>query len=274
MSSFRLSAALFWTFFLMFPASVPAQSLMMATTTSTDNTGLLDELAPKFKDDTGITLKWTAVGTGRALEIGRNCDVDLLLVHAPAAEKKFVDNGYGVVRTQIMYNDFVIIGPDRDPAGIRGMDTNAAMKKIAEEKSLFVSRGDDSGTNKKERALWHEAGVKPPAKAKWYLETGQGMIGTIRVAAERNGYTLTDRGTYIKYAHNQDGSPPLKILVQGDPELFNQYSAIAVNPDRCENIDYEMAQEFINWITAGQAQEFIGSYKLLGKPLFTPNAEN
>ncbi|MBS3731505.1 MAG: substrate-binding domain-containing protein [Desulfobacterales bacterium] len=275
MSSFRLYAALFFlTFCLMFPAAAPGQSLMMATTTSTDNTGLLDELAPKFKQDTGITLKWTAVGTGKALEIGRNCDVEVLMVHAPAAEKQFVNNGYGVERTQVMYNDFVIIGPDRDPAGIRGMDTKTAIKQMADEKGLFVSRGDDSGTNKKERALWDEAGVNPPARAKWYLETGQGMISTIRVAAERDGYTLTDRGTYIKYEHSQGGPVPLKILVQGDPALFNQYSAIAVNPDRCENVDYELAQKFINWITSGQIQAFIGNYKLLGKQLFTPNAGN
>ena len=274
MSSFKLYAALFLTFCLMLPAAAPAQSLMMATTTSTDNTGLLDELAPKFKQDTDITLKWTAVGTGKALEIGRNCDVDVLLVHAPAAEKQFVDNGYGVNRTQIMYNDFVIIGPDRDPGGIRGMNTNAAMDKIADENALFVSRGDDSGTNKKERALWDKAGVDLPAKAEWYLETGQGMISTIRVAAEREGYTLTDRGTYIKYAHTHGGDPDLKVLVEGDPVLFNQYSAIAINPDRCGSVKYDLAKQFINWITSEDIQEFIGNYKLLGKQLFTPNAGN
>lgn len=267
----KFNTAMLIAFLLLFPGFAAGESLMMATTTSTDNTGLLDELAPKFKQDTGITLKWTAAGTGKALEIGRNCDVDVLLVHAPAAEKKFVKNGYGVDRTKVMYNDFVIIGPARDPAGIKGMDTDAALEKFADENALFVSRGDDSGTNKKERALWDEAGVNPPAKAKWYLETGQGMISTIRVAAERGGYTLTDRGTYIKYEHNQGGQPTLKIMVQGDPELFNQYSAIAVNPDRCENVKSASAQKFINWITSEQTQEFIGNYKLLGKQLFTPN---
>ena len=272
MSLSKLYAALFLTFCLMFPATAPGQSLMMATTTSTDNTGLLDELAPKFKQDTGVTLKWTAVGTGKALEIGRNCDVDVLLVHAPGAEKAFVGSGYGVDRTQIMYNDFIIIGPAGDPAGIKGMATNAAMRKIAGEKALFVSRGDDSGTNKKERSLWDKAGVDLPAKAKWYLETGQGMISTIRVASERDGYTLTDRGTYIKYAHNHDGNPDLKVLVEGDPVLFNQYSAIAINPERCEDVKSDMAKRFIGWITSADVQKFIGNYKLLGKQLFTPNA--
>ncbi|MCF8026011.1 MAG: substrate-binding domain-containing protein [Desulfobacteraceae bacterium] len=272
MSSFKFYATLLLAFFLIFPGFALGQSLMMATTTSTDNTGLLDELAPKFKADTGITLKWTAVGTGKALEIGRNCDVDILMVHAPAAEKEFVNNGHGVDRTQIMYNDFVIIGPAGDPAGIKGMSTDAAVRQIADKKALFVSRGDDSGTNKKELSLWKKAGVDLPAKAKWYLETGQGMISTIRVAVERDGYTLTDRGTYIKYAHNQGGSPELKILVEGDPVLFNQYSAIAINPDRCEDVKYDLAKQFISWITSAEIQNFIGNYKLLGKQLFTPNA--
>jgi len=274
MSLTKRYATLFFTLFIVFPALALGQSLMMATTTSTDNTGLLDKLAPKFKQDTGITLKWTAVGTGKALEIGRNCDVDVLMVHAPAAEKKFVKNGYGVDRTQIMYNDFVIIGPAGDPAGIKGMATGAAMQQIAGKNALFVSRGDDSGTNKKERSLWDKAGVDLPAKAKWYLETGQGMISTIRVASERDGYTLTDRGTYIKYAHNHDGNPDLKVLVEGDPVLFNQYSAIAINPERCKSVKYDLAKQFISWITSEDIQEFIGNYKLLGKQLFTPNAGN
>ncbi|MCF8095987.1 MAG: substrate-binding domain-containing protein [Desulfobacteraceae bacterium] len=272
MSSLKFYLSFFLVFFLIFPAFALGQSLMMATTTSTDNTGLLDELAPKFKQDTGITLKWTAVGTGKALEIGRNCDVDVLMVHAPAAEKEFVNNGYGVDRTQIMYNDFIIIGPEDDPAGIKGMSVKEAMQKMADEKSLFVSRGDDSGTNKKELSLWDNADVNLPDKAEWYLAVGQGMMSTIRVAVERGGYTLADRGTYIKYAHNQGGDPSLKIMVEGDPVLFNQYSAIAVNPERCKNVHYELAEKFIDWITSKKIQSFTGNYKLLGKQLFTPNA--
>ncbi|MDZ7832167.1 MAG: substrate-binding domain-containing protein [Desulfobacterales bacterium] len=272
MRSLKIYLILFLSFLLAFPALVTAQTLMMATTTSTDNTGLLDELAPQFKKDTGITLKWTAVGTGKALEIGRNCDVDLLMVHAPGAEEEFVKKGYGIDRTQIMYNDFVVIGPARDPAGIKGLPVTAALQKIAGEKALFVSRGDASGTHKKELSLWEKAGVQIPVNEPWYLETGQGMISTIRVALERDGYTLTDRGTYIKHAHIQGGNPSMKILVQGEPVLFNQYSAIAINPARCKNVKYDPAQKFIDWITSKRTQNFIANYKLLGKPLFTPNA--
>jgi len=272
-TSIKLFLTLFLSLFLFFPAPGLGQELMMATTTSTDNTGLLDELGPKFEQDTGITLKWTAVGTGKALEIGRNCDVDILMVHAPDAEKQFVKNGYGVDRTRIMYNDFVIIGPADDPAGIQGMPLTEALQKIAAEKALFVSRGDDSGTNKKELSLWNKAGLDMPVRGKWYLETGQGMLSSIRVAVERGGYTLTDRGTYIKYAHNQEGSPSLPIMIEGNPALFNQYSAIAVNPEQCENVQYARAKQFIDWITSRPVQDFIGSYKLLGKQLFTPNAE-
>ena len=273
MTTPKLITTLCLVVFLLFPGLTSAQSLMMATTTSTDNTGLLDELAPKFKEDTGITLKWTAVGTGKALEIGRNCDVDILMVHAPDAEEQFVKNGYGVERTGIMYNDFVIIGPADDPAGVKGMAVTDALQKIAAEETVFVSRGDDSGTNKKELSLWDKAGLAMPVKGKWYLETGQGMISSIRVAVEREGYTLTDRGTYIKYAHNQEGSPSLHIMVEGDPALFNQYSAIAVNPKRCEDVRYDRAKQFIDWITSRPVQDFIGSYQLLGKQLFTPNAQ-
>ncbi len=255
------------------PGSLLAKDLMMATTTSTDNTGLLDYLAPKFEQDTGIKLKWTAVGTGKALELGKNCDVDVLLVHAPAAEKRFVEKGYGLDRTQVMYNDFVIIGPPEDPANIQGNSVSEALISILENKSLFVSRGDDSGTNKKELLLWEKTDITIPDRAKWYLETGQGMISTIRITTERNGYTLTDRGTYIKYADNFEGKPPLKILVQGDKILFNQYSVLTVNPERCDNVKYDLAQIFIKWITSDQIQNAIADYKLLGKTLFTPNAK-
>jgi len=252
---------------------VAAQDLLLATTTSTDNTGLLDELAPMFKQDTGIKLNWTAVGTGKALELGRNCDADALLVHAPNAEKRYVENGYGVDRTQIMYNDFIIIGPPGDPAGIKGMEVTKALSRIEAEGADFASRGDDSGTHKNELQLWKAAGDGAPSGKSWYMETGQGMMATIRVAAEKNAYTMADRGTYIKYADNFDGNPPLAVLVEGDEILFNQYSAMAVNPDRCENVDFESARKFINWITSEHVQKAIGEYRLLGKTLFTPNAE-
>jgi tungstate transport system substrate-binding protein len=257
---------------LLLPWAALAESLMMATTTSTDNTGLLEALAPRFEEDTGITLKWTAVGTGKALEIGRNCDVDLLFVHAPEAEKDYLANGYGVDRTKVMYNDFVLIGPSGDPAGIMGMNAEAALQRIRREKATFVSRGDNSGTNKKELSLWEKAGVDAPDRKEWYLETGQGMLATIRVAGEKDAYTLTDRGTYIKYAAGREDAPLLEILVEDDPGLFNQYSVIAVNPQHCASAKYELAKRFTDWITSADTQAFIGGFELMGKTLFTPNA--
>ncbi len=253
--------------------SVMAESLMMATTTSTDNTGLLDELAPEFQKDTGIELKWTATGTGKALELGKNCDVDVLLVHAPPAEKRFIADGYGTARTEIMYNDFVIIGPASDPAGIKGKSVGGAFKGIAEDKAAFVSRGDDSGTHKKEKALWLAADMEVPDKADWYLQAGQGMMATITMAEERSGYTMTDRGTYIKYESNKGGDAPLKILVEADEVLLNQYSVIPVSPKNCPNVQHDLAVKFANWMASDRAQQFIGDFKLLGKQLFTPNAK-
>lgn len=244
--------------------------LRMATTTSTDNTGLLDFLAPEFKKDAGIELQWVAVGTGKALELGKNCDVDVLLVHAPSAEKKYVAKGYGVDRTEIMYNDFVIIGPKDDPARIKGKSPVEALKIIAEKKALFVSRGDNSGTHKKELSLWKEAGLTNIDKAEWYIQTGQGMIATINVAAERGGYTLTDRGTYIKYEYSMKGNPPLVVLVEGDKRLYNLYSVIAVSPTRCPEARYEFAKRFIRWISSPRVQRKIGDYEILGKRLFVP----
>jgi len=259
--------------FLQLSASAEEKRLMMATTTSTDNTGLLDEIIPKFKEDTGIDLKWTATGTGKALKLGENCDVDILMVHAPPAEKKFVNNGFGTDRREIMYNDFVIIGPDADAAGIKGKSIKNALQTIKTKTAVFVSRGDNSGTNKKEIALWKAADLPVPEKEAWYVQTGQGMLATINIAAERTGYTMTDRGTYIKYEANLKGNPPLKILVEGDAILLNQYSVIAINKDLCAQAKYDLAKQFIAWITGARAQQLIKDFKLLGKPLFTPNAK-
>jgi tungstate transport system substrate-binding protein len=257
------------------PGSLRAETqvLRMATTTSTDNTGLLDYLAPQFKKDSGIELQWVAVGTGKALALGKNCDVDVLLVHAPAAEEKYVKDGYGVDRRQVMYNDFVIIGPKSDPAGVKGLPAVQVLKNIAEKKVPFASRGDDSGTNKKELALWKDAGISGLDNEPWYIQTGQGMIATINIAAERNAYTLADRGSFIKYESNNKGNPPLVILAEGDPKLFNQYSVIAVNPKRCPNAKYKLAMEFSKWITSPSAQKFISDFKLMGKRLLVPNAQ-
>jgi len=248
-----------------------AKDLMMATTTSTDNTGLLDYLAPKFKKDTGITLLWSAMGTGKALKFGQDCNADILFVHAPASEKKFVNAGYGSDRTQVMYNDFVIIGTCEDPAGIKGKSVVDALTTIADKKATFVSRGDNSGTNKKELILWKSADMKPE-KESWYVQSGQGMLTTINMAAEKNGYTMTDRGTYIKYASKYDGNAPLKVLVEGDKILMNQYSVIAINKGHCPNTDYDSAKKFISWIVSPEIQKFIGDFRLLGKQLFIPNA--
>ncbi|MFN2357286.1 MAG: substrate-binding domain-containing protein [Desulfotignum sp.] len=260
--------------FLVIPAfSQSTPSLMMATTTSTDNTGLLEYLAPPFTSDTGIVLKWVATGTGKALKLGENCDVDVLMVHAPAAEKKFVADGFGVDRREIMYNDFVIIGPASDPAGIKEKTVTAALKNIAEKQAFFVSRGDNSGTNKKEIFLWKAADLSIPETETWYAQTGQGMLSTIRVSEEKNGYTMTDRGTYIKYAHTAGGDPKLKILVEGDDGLKNQYSVMAVDPGLCANVKYETALKFADWITSARAQQLIAEFKLLGKVLFIPNAK-
>jgi tungstate transport system substrate-binding protein len=247
--------------------------LTMATTTSTDNTGLLDYLAPKFKEATGIELKWTATGTGKALKLGENCDVDILMVHAPPAEKKFVADGFGTDRREIMYNDFVIIGPASDPAGIKGKSIKDALQTIKVKPAVFVSRGDNSGTHKKEISLWKAAELPVPEKESWYVQTGQGMLATINIAAERSGYTMTDRGTYIKYEDNLKGNPPLKILVEGDAVLLNQYSVIAINKAHCSQAKYDTAKEFIEWIAGPDAQQLIKEFKLLGKPLFTPNAK-
>jgi tungstate transport system substrate-binding protein len=247
--------------------------LLMATTTSTDDTGLLDYLAPLFKEDTGITLQWTATGTGKALKLGENCDVDVLLVHDPDSEKKFVEAEYGVDRTQVMYNDFIIIGPADDPAGIKGLTSTEAFKKIAEKKAIFVSRADESGTHMKEKFVWQQAGLDVPDKEEWYVQTGQGMLITINVAAEKKGYTLTDRGTYIKYEANYEGKPPLVILSEGDPYLLNQYSVIAVNPERCPKAKYDLAKKFIEWMASPRAQQAIEDFRLMGKQLFFPNAD-
>ena len=255
-------------------ASLGAEKvLMMATTTSTDNTGLLDYLAPAFTKATNIDLRWTAVGTGKALKMGENCDVDVLLVHAPAAEKKFIDAGFGTKRRELMYNDFVIIGPASDPVGIKGLSIGKAMTGIQKSKALFVSRGDNSGTNKKEILLWKNAGMAVPDKDPWYIQTGQGMLATIQIAEQRNGYTMTDRGTYIKYSHTSGGKPALEIIVEGDAILLNQYSAIVINTGNCPKTKFDLAMTFSDWMAGSEAQQMIEDFRLLGQQLFTPNAK-
>lgn len=254
--------------------ALPAQAadtLMMATTTSTQDSGLLEYLNPIFKDETGIELKWVAVGTGKALEIAKNCDADVLLVHAPAAEIAFVDAGHGIDRRQIMYNDFVLVGPREDPAKVAGKTTAEALKAIADAKAPFVSRGDKSGTHQAELALWKASNLSPD-KESFYISAGQGMIATLNIAAEKKGYALTDRGTWIKFAHQLGDANPLEIVVQGDKALFNQYSVITVNPAQCPATKADLGKKFEDWWVSPSTQQHIADYKLEGEQLFFPNA--
>ncbi|MFH1913740.1 MAG: substrate-binding domain-containing protein [Pseudomonadota bacterium] len=254
--------------------ALAGKTLLMATTTSTANTGLLDELiVPMYLKDTGVEIKFVAVGTGKALKMAEGCDVDVVLVHAPDAEKAYVDSGVLMDRKELMYNDFVIVGPAADPAAIKGKRVTDALKAIETKQAVFTSRGDNSGTHKMEQSLWTAAGLTIPEKQSWYVQTGQGMIATINIAAEKNGYTMTDRGTYIKYADTKGGNPPMVVLVEGDTVLFNQYSALAVNPAKCPNAKYDMAKQYIDWMASPAVQKAIGGFTLLGKPLFTPNAK-
>ena len=247
-------------------------SLMMATTTSTDNTGLLDYLAPKFEKETGTNLKWVATGTGKALKMGGNCDVDILFVHAPASEKKFIATGFGGDRQQVMYNDFIIVGPKKDPASVSGMAPSAALQKIRDEKANFFSRGDNSGTNKKELSLWKNANVDAKSASTWYVQTGQGMLRTINMASEKSGYTMTDRGTWIKYMSQKGEVNKMKVVVEGDKSLFNQYSVVSINKEKCSNVKPELAKKFTNWVVSDSTQKTIADFRLLGQALFIPNA--
>lgn len=252
--------------------AIAEDSLMMATTTSTQDTGLLEYLEPYFKKDTGISLKWVSVGTGKALELAKNCDAEVLLVHAPAAEKQFVADGHGIDRRQIMYNDFVIVGPKNDPAGIKGKTVAEAFNAIHNGGAVFISRGDESGTHKAEKKLWEQAKVDP-SKDKGYVSAGSGMMATLRMGAEKKGYVLTDRGTWIKYANQEGDKNPMAIIVEGDTPLRNQYSVITVNPAQCPKVQKELAQKFEDWWVSPATQKLIGDFRLEGKQLFFPNAE-
>ena len=251
-------------------ASAGQNTIVLQSTTSTQNSGLFDFLLPKFTAQTGISVNVVAVGTGQALKNGRNGDGDVLLVHAKAAEEKFVAEGHGVKRFDVMYNDFVIVGPAVDPAEISGMtDILAVLKKISAANATFLSRGDDSGTNKKERQLWADAGIDPAKHSgSWYRETGSGMGATLNVATGMGAYTLSDRATWLAFQNK--GS--LKILSQGDTRLFNQYGIILVNPAKHPHVNAKAGTIFINWLTGKSGQSAIAAYKLQGNQLFFPNA--
>ncbi|WP_097109045.1 substrate-binding domain-containing protein [Hoeflea halophila] len=251
-------------------ASAEAPSILVQSTTSTQNSGFYDYILPIYKSETGVTVNVVAVGTGQAIKNAQNCDADVLLVHARAAEEKFVDGGFGVARSNLMYNDFVIVGPAADPAGIDGgSDAVAALRTIAEKKALFASRGDDSGTNKAELRLWDEAGVDTKsASGGWYRATGSGMGATLNASVGMGAYTISDRATWISFGNKGD----YRITVEGDPVLFNQYGIILVNPEKCPSVKADLGQHFIDWLTSPQGQELIDDFKLDGKQLFFANA--
>jgi tungstate transport system substrate-binding protein len=241
--------------------------LRLATTTSTENSGLLAELLPPFEQRHNVIIDVIAVGTGQALELGRNGDVDMVMVHAPGLEREFVDQGYGVERVGFMYNDFVILGPAADPAGIAGSESaTQAFQRVAAEQAPFISRGDNSGTHTKERGIWAEADVDPAGA--WYREAGQGMGAVITIADNEQAYTLADRGTFLAYRSDID----LAVVVEGDPILFNPYAMIAVNPERHPHVQRDLAQELIDFIVSEEGQQIIGSYRVSGEQLFTPDA--
>ena len=248
-----------------------ARFIVVASTTSTQNSGLYDYLLPIFSKSTGIQVRVVAVGTGQAIKIARNCDADVLFVHAKPAEEKFVADGYGVKRYDVMYNDFVIVGPKSDPAGIKGMkNAVAALTKIAESKQPFASRGDDSGTNKKELSLWKTAGIDVnKASGTWYRETGSGMGATLNTTRGMNAYTLTDRATWLNFKNKGD----LVIEVEGDPKLFNQYGIMLVNSAKCPKVKVADGQEFVNWVLSPKGQKIIDDYKIKGQQAFFANAK-
>lgn len=248
-----------------------ADELILATTTSTENSGLLDELVPLFEEQSGVNVKVVAVGSGAALTLGEQGDADVLLVHSPAAEQEFVDAGFGVERRRIMFNDFVIVGPPADPAGIASASTAVdAMRAIAEEGAAFVSRGDDSGTHARERALWAAAGLEVPSDRSWYAESGQGMGATLTIAAQTRAYTLSDRATYLAVASPEE----LAIAVEGDEVLRNVYHLIIVNPDRHGGLNTQAARAFSDFLVDPETQALISGFGVEehGQPLFTGDA--
>jgi len=268
--------------------------LKMSTTTSTENSGLLDVLLPEFTKETGIQMKVFAKGTGAAIRDGMDGNVDIIFVHAQEREEKFVSDGYGAYRLAVMHNDFVILGPAADPAGVKGMrDAAKALRKIADHRARFVSRGDDSGTHTKETALWKATGIPmktetteivklgkrqrvfsrhPEGLGQWYLSIGQGMGKTLTYAEEKQAYTLADRGTYLKYKFGREQGLDLKILCEGDPGLFNPYGIIPVDPKRHPHVKFKWADRFAQWLISLKAQSLIARYKIEGQQAFFPDA--
>ncbi len=266
--------------------------IKMSTTTSTQASGLLNILLPELEKETGIKIKVIAKGTGAAIRDGMDGNVDVIFVHAKEREVKFIEDGFGTKRYPVMHNDFVIIGPASDPAGIKGNDDAiVSFEKIADSKNEFVSRGDDSGTHTKEQFLWEKTAIPCDKKTttiakdgkkkeivsiqptgEWYLSIGQGMGKTITLANEKQAYTLSDRGTYIKYKYGGENSIDLEILCEKDPMLHNSYGVIPVNPKKHPHVKYDFAEEFAKWLISPRAQNLIKDYKLIGKQLFYPDS--
>lgn len=252
-------------------ASASEKFITVQSTTSTQNSGLLDYLLPEFSDKTGIEVRVVAVGTGQAIKNAMNGDGDVLLVHAKDSEEKFIAGGYGVKRHDLMYNDFVIVGPSEDPARVGGMkDATAALRKLAAAKAPFASRGDDSGTHRKELSLWKGVGIDvAAASGGWYRETGSGMGATLNAGVGMGAYVLTDRATWIAFRNKGD----FKIQVEGDKGLFNQYGVTMVNPAKLRNPKAELSRTFVSWLLGKEGQAAIASYKVGGQQLFFPNAQ-
>jgi tungstate transport system substrate-binding protein len=254
------------------PAHAAERFITVASTTSTEASGLFKQLLPAFAEKTGVEARVVAVGTGQAIKLAKSCDADVLFVHHKPSEEAFVAEGYGVARRDVMYNDFVIVGPAGDPAGLAGKtDAVEALEAIAAAGQPFASRGDDSGTHKKERALWQEAGIDvAQASGSWYRETGSGMGATLNTAAAMGAYALTDRGTWLAFK-NKAG---MAALAEGDPRLFNQYGVVLVSATKCPHTKTALGQAFVDWLTGPEGQAAIAAFKLGGQQLFFPNAQS
>lgn len=255
---------------LMLPAVAQERTITIASTTSTEQSGLFGHILPIFTRETGINVRVVALGTGQALDVGRRGDADVVFVHDRAAEERFVRDGFGGPRRHVMYNDFILVGPAADPARIAGLrDTAEALRRIANARAPFVSRGDRSGTHAAELRLWRQAGIDPATgRGQWYREVGQGMGPALNTSAAQNAYILADRGTWLSFRNRQD----LKILVEGDARLFNQYGVMLVNPQRHQHVKAADGQRFIDWILSDAGQQAIAAYRINGEQLFFPNA--
>ncbi len=262
-----LSASVLVAIFYVAPAAASAQTITMASTTSTEQSGLFGHLLPAFKKATGIDIKVVALGTGQALDVARRGDADVLFVHDQPAEEKFVADGFGLKRFPVMYNDFIVLGPKADPAQAAGKDIVAGMKKIAAANAPFISRGDKSGTHSAELRYWKAAGVAPQSDSA-YKACGCGMGPALNIASSENAYLLADRGTWLSFKNRGD----LKVLVEGDPRLFNQYGVMVVNPEKHPKTQVAPAQKFVDWVISNEGQQTIADYKIDGQQLFFPNA--